>query len=89
MDYAVSDGSADKTLIEFKLAKNTKLKSNLEKQVATYEVANKTKQSITVIMYFTDSEFTRVQKILKDLGISSHKNIVLIDANPKLSASLL
>ena len=44
-----------------------------------YEVANDTKSSITVILYFTDSEWQRVQKILRDLEIKDAKNIVLID----------
>lgn len=89
VDYAVSMGSDDKTLVEFKLAKNKKLKSNLEHQVATYETANKTKKSITVIMHFTDGEYERVRKILVELKLTSDKSIVLIDAGPKLSASLL
>ncbi len=40
VDFEVSDGSVDKTLIEFKLGSNTGLKRNLEKQVAIYEAAN-------------------------------------------------
>ena len=73
-------GSADKTLVEFKLARNKKLKANLQSQVQIYEVANDTKSSITVILYFTDGEWERVQKILRELGIKKSKNIVLIDA---------
>src|SRR3546814_5862768 len=56
VDYKVSMGNADKTLVEFKLARNTKLKANLKSQVQIYEVANDTKSSITVILYFTDGE---------------------------------
>ncbi|WP_394537251.1 hypothetical protein PRJ39_13750 [Lysobacter enzymogenes] len=80
VDYKVSMGSADKTLVEFKLARNTKLKANLQSQVQIYETANDTKLSITVILYFTDSEWERVQKILRDLKIKKAKNIILIDA---------
>lgn len=79
VDYKVSMGNADKTLVEFKLARNTKLKANLKSQVPIYEVANDTKSSITVILYFTDSEWQRVQKILRDLEFKDAKNIVLID----------
>ena len=50
VDYAISKGSADKTLIEFKLASNSKLKQNLAKQVEVYEEANKTKKSIKAII---------------------------------------
>ncbi|GAA4351927.1 hypothetical protein [Kangiella taiwanensis] len=88
VDYKISRGSNDATLVEFKLAKNTKLKQNLENQVAIYEDANNTKQSIKVIIYFNDKEFTRVRKILKDLGLKESKRLVLIDASDnKASAS--
>ncbi|WP_297900559.1 hypothetical protein [Metallibacterium sp.] len=91
VDYKVSMGSSDKTLVEFKLARNTKLKANLKDQVGIYEMANDTKSSITVILYFTDSEWERVQKILRDLEITNAKNIVLIDGRStnKLSASVV
>lgn len=87
VDYSISMGAKDKTLVEFKLAKNTKLKQNLINQVGIYEEANKTKLSIKVILYFDESEEDRVHKILKELKISGHKNIILIDASKKISAS--
>jgi len=90
VDYKVSMGNADKTLVEFKLARNTKLKANLKSQVGIYEVANDTKSSITVILYFTDGEWERVQKIFRDLEIRDAKDIVLIDGRStnKPSASI-
>jgi hypothetical protein len=89
VDYKISEGNADKTLVEFKLARNTKLKTNLQNQVQIYEKANDTASSITVILYFTDGEWTRVKKILQDLKIDKTKNIVLIDGRStnKSSAS--
>lgn len=39
VDFKISRGSKDKTLVEFKQAKNTKLKGNLQKQLAIYEKA--------------------------------------------------
>ncbi|MEA1992596.1 MAG: hypothetical protein U9N58_10480, partial [Thermodesulfobacteriota bacterium] len=48
VDYKISRGSKDSTLIEFKLASNSKLKQNLAKQVQVYEKANQTKKSIKV-----------------------------------------
>jgi hypothetical protein len=39
VDFAVSRGSLDKTLIEFKLGSNSHLKRNFEKQVAIYQKA--------------------------------------------------
>ena len=89
VDYKISEGSLDMTLVEFKLARNTKLKANLQNQVPIYEKANDTSSSITVILYFTDSEWTRVKKIMKDLKIDNIKNVILIDgrSDNKPSAS--
>ncbi len=87
VDYSISKGSIDKTLIEFKLASNSKLKQNLAKQVEVYEQANNTKNSIKVILYFNDSELRKVIKILKQLKIENKSDIILIDAGRKTSAS--
>lgn len=88
VDYKISRGSKDKTLIEFKLASNSQLKRNLANQVEIYEMANETQNSIKVILYFTDSELNSVAKIMKDLKLKEGKNLVLIDARPnKPSAS--
>lgn len=43
-------GASNKSLIEFKLASNRKLKQNLAKQVVIYEKANEITQSIKVIV---------------------------------------
>jgi hypothetical protein len=80
VDFKVSRGSADKTLVEFKLAKNTQLQRNLANQVSIYEKANDAKRSIKVILYFTRTELARVQRILKALKLTHDPNIVLIDA---------
>ncbi|RFM27000.1 hypothetical protein [Deminuibacter soli] len=87
VDYAVSRGGKDKTLIEFKLASNSKLKQNLAKQVEIYEKANNTKNSIKVILHFDATERKKVIDILKELKLEGDKNIILIDASRKISAS--
>ena len=88
VDYKVSFGASDKTLVEFKLAKNTKLKQNLKNQVEIYEQANGTNQSMKVILFFSESEHNLVLKLLKELNIEDNGNIILIDAcNNKMSAS--
>lgn len=87
VDYTVSKGVKNKTLIEFKLASNSKLKQNLKKQVGIYEKANNTERSIKVILYFDGSEYNKVTKILKELDLINQENIVLIDAGTKVSAS--
>ena len=88
VDYKISFGSSDKTLVEFKLAKNSKLKQNLQNQVGVYERANETNQSLKVILYFTEGERNTVLKTMKDLGMENAPNIILIDAcDNKVSAS--
>lgn len=81
VDYKVSKGSVDKTLIELKLASNTKLKQNLQHQVAIYEAANGTNNSIKVILYFSENELSKVLKILNDLNLNGRSDIILIDAS--------
>lgn len=80
VDYKISRGSKDKTLVEFKLASNSKLRQNLENQVGVYEAANQTDKSIKVILYFTDSELGKTLKIMKELKLKEGKELVLIDA---------
>lgn len=88
VDFKVSKGSADKTLVEFKLANNKKLAQNLEHQVKVYEAANNTSKSIKVILFFTEAELERVIRILRDLGLQGRRDVVLIDAaDNKISAS--
>ncbi|MEX0313120.1 MAG: hypothetical protein AB3N18_03010 [Allomuricauda sp.] len=88
VDYSISKGSADKTLIEFKLASNRKLKMNLQNQVEVYKKASNTANAIKVILYFDTVELQRVNNILNDLGLQNDPSIVLIDAgNNKPSAS--
>ena len=88
VDYKVAFGSSDKTLVEFKLAKNSKLKQNLQHQVGVYEQANDTQQSMKVILYFSEAEYNTVINILKELKLENSPNIILIDAcNDKVSAS--
>jgi hypothetical protein len=91
VDYKISRGSADKTLVEFKLASNNKLKQNLANQVGIYEQANETDKSIKVILYYTAGELERVNRILAELGLSGIENVILIDArnDNKISASLV
>ena len=79
-DFKASRGASDKTIIEFKLAKNSHLKNNLDHQTAIYQRASDAKRSITVILYFYNNELLRTQKILRDLKLENANNIVLIDA---------
>jgi hypothetical protein len=80
-DFKISRSAVDKTIVEFKLAKNTQLERNLEKQCRVYEAASDaTHPSIKAILYFDDSELRKVKRILKRLKPVNESNIVLIDA---------
>lgn len=87
VDYKVSYGSKDATLVGFKLASNTNQKRNLEKQLEIYQTANSTEIGIKVIMYFTDEELKKLNKVLQDLNMQNDPNVVIIDARRKKSAS--
>ena len=81
-DYKISVGAKDKTIVEFKLAKNPQLKRNLEKQAEIYEKASDaTNPSLKVILYFDDTQFQKVQGILRDLELTDSPHIILIDAS--------
>lgn len=90
VDYKFSNGSEDSTIIEFKLAKNKKIKQNLQNQLEIYAKANNVScksNTLTAILYFNDNELNRIDKILKELKKENSKEIILIDARYKESAS--
>jgi hypothetical protein len=89
VDFKVSRGKRDSTLVEFKLAKNSRLKDNLQKQVEIYQKASDSNRAIKVIMYFSQQEKERAIRILEELNLRDHKDIVLINArnDDKPSAS--
>jgi hypothetical protein len=80
VDFKISRGASDKTLVEMKLAKNTQLARNLERQVPIYQAASDAENAIKGIIFFTEAEEERARGILGKLGILNHKDIVLIDA---------
>jgi len=81
VDYKISKGKENSSLVEFKLASNTGLEKNLRNQVAIYEKASNAKQSLKVILFFTDTELGKVLRILQTLKLDNDPNIILIDAN--------
>ena len=89
VDFAISKGSRNKALAEFKLASNSQLAANLEQQTAIYQRAHRTNKSVKVVIYYNDAELARVQSILKQLDLEKDQSIVLIDArnDNKQSAS--
>ena len=79
-DFKISLGSLDKTIVEFKLASNSQLKRNLQKQVEIYKKASDADKGLKAIFYFTEREYNRVMSILDELGMGGNPNIILIDA---------
>lgn len=87
-DFIVSYGSKDKSVIEFKLAKSTSLEKNLINQAEIYsDAARATRPPIKVIFYFSDKEYMKVKKFMIKHNLNECKDIVLIDAQFKESAS--
>ena len=80
VDFKVSHGSADKTLVEFKLASNTQLKRNLANQAGVYERSSDARRTIKVIVYFNAAQRRRVEKILTELHLQDDPDVVLVDA---------
>lgn len=87
VDYKVSKGKRNASLVEFKLASNSGLKRNLEHQVNIYAKANGTEKAIKVILYFSEAELAKVQRALKELGFEGCRDAVLIDASLDTKAS--
>lgn len=80
VDFKLSNGRKDKTLVEFKLASNSKLSQNLKKQVEIYKAANETDSAICVILFFNEKEEKKVNDLIVEHQLSDSKKIVLIDA---------
>ena len=80
VDFKVSRGATDRTLVEFKLASNTKLKRNLERQVEIYQKASDAPRALKVITYFAAEQEARVLKVLEELSLLDNPDIILIDA---------
>lgn len=80
VDFKISRGAEDKTLVEFKLAGNRHLKRNLAKQVDVYKQAHDTRNALTVIVFFSEAEYQTVRRILKELQREADDTIILIDA---------
>jgi hypothetical protein len=79
VDFKISKGRFDKSLVEFKLAKNTQLRRNLEKQVEIYKKASDAHNALKVILFFTDQELEKVTKIFNDLDLHDNSDVILID----------
>jgi hypothetical protein len=79
-DFSVSRGADDKTVVEFKLASNSQLRRNLEKQAEIYKTSSRAHHTIKVIVFFSELQHTKVLGILRDLKMDGAENVILIDA---------
>lgn len=79
VDFKVSRGR-HKTLVEMKLAKNSKLEANLKKQVEIYQAAADAERGIKAIIYFSYDQLRRVNDILRRLKLEGSRDIILLDA---------
>lgn len=87
VDFKVSKGSQDKTIIEFKLASSSTLEQNLLNQAPIYALSNNTANTIVVIFYFSSEEKERIDKILNKHQLSNLENYIIIDCTRQVSAS--
>ncbi len=74
-DFEVSRGRFDKSLVEFKLAKNTALPRNLQRQAEIYKKASDAQHALKVIVCFTKAERDRVVALLKELDMDTNPHI--------------
>lgn len=88
-DYKISSGSDDSTIVEFKLGKSSSLTRNLANQTDIYKKASKSANDIKVILCYNEGEIKSVERILNKLKLVDQENIVIINASPKKSASLV
>jgi hypothetical protein len=88
VDFKISMG-LDKTLIEFKLAKSSSLKRNMENQVEVYKKANGTDSAVFVVIAYSAKEVEKTENAVKGLGLNrpDSMEVVIINASPKESAS--
>jgi hypothetical protein len=78
-DFKISKGR-QKSIVEFKLAKNKGLEKNLTHQTEIYQKASDAQHGIKAIVYFTREELEKVQRMLKKLKLDKNRNVVLINA---------
>ncbi|MBR0236205.1 MAG: hypothetical protein IJQ37_07100 [Clostridia bacterium] len=92
VDFKVSLGNDNSSIVEFKLAKNTRL-PRVFNQVASYKQANNTNNSLIVIFFFNEIELKKVQSLIDEFKIKDliDRDIFLIDCRKdnKMSASKL
>jgi hypothetical protein len=80
VDFKVSRSSQDITIVEMKLASNSQLKRNLQRQTQIYQKASDAQTVFKVVFYFSAQEEKKVNKILKELKLHDDSRVITIDA---------
>lgn len=80
VDFKVSRGASDTTLLEIKLASNSHLRRNLEKQVDIYKKANDTNNAVTMVIYYDALERAKLDRACSQLGIEEGPDLVFVNA---------
>jgi len=86
VDFKVSYGYKLRTLIEVKLAKNTKFWNGLEKQLPKYQQAEDVNIGYFLVVCYTDKDYEKIQTINKRIGKVNAKtgyeiHPVIVDAS--------
>ena len=94
VDFKMSQGYQFRTLLEVKLARNTKFWNGLNKQLPTYLEAEQVHDGYFIVVIFNEADVERTKEIGKlasKLNNDTGYNItpVVVDARPKISASKL
>jgi hypothetical protein len=93
VDFKVSIGFGLRSLLELKLARNSKFWKNARKQLPTYLSAEKIKNGFFVVITFTDNDIKRIRGIRATVTSAAktakcYIQTVIVDASTdKLSAS--
>ena len=92
VDFKIGKGFNDKINIEMKLSSNSRLLHGYKSQLSIYNKAEKTNQSIFLIVQLYDKDINRIKKIFNyknanEKTDSKLPEIIVIDATKKESAS--
>lgn len=91
VDFKISQGFNFKVIVEIKLSTNPKVIHGYEKQLEIYKTAEQSEEGIFILIDIGGlrEKFKRLQEVRREFVTSYNKasQIVLIDGNPKLSAS--
>ncbi|MDA5695221.1 hypothetical protein MMY88_12580 [Acinetobacter baumannii] len=91
VDFKISQGFNFKVIVEIKLSTNPNVIHGYEKQLEIYKTAEQSEEGIFILIDIGGlrEKFKRLQEVRREFVTSYNKasQIVLIDGNPKLSAS--